>query len=169
MGTNPRIVSKEVKKNIELYDEIKSRTNFLSETIPNPSILTIIHCLRNNITELPICKGHPNGNRCSNKVTWSHRTNNFREFCSSKCAHSVPETYEKTKITSLKNTGCENPSQSKEAKEKRKRTNLMRYGVENTFQGEQFKNKIRETSIRKYGTKHPMQSKEIREKAEATN
>jgi hypothetical protein len=147
------------------------------------SIRERVHCILNNITEIPKCK------ECGNEVKWQlgGKGGHYAVFCSKTCKGKSPEVHQKTIKTNLERYGFEHPayseifknksiikfgtmhpSQSKIVSDKRKITNTERYGVENTFQNEDFKEKIKATNLERYGVEFPMKLKEIRDKCEKT-
>ena len=67
----------------------------------------------------------------------------------------------KSKETSIKKYGVDNPVKTIEVREKMKKTNLMRYGVENALQHKETIDKVRNTFLNKYGVEHALQIKEI--------
>ena len=74
----------------------------------------------------------------------------------------------KTKETSMKRYGVNNPGNSKEAKEKSKKTCLEKYGVEHTTQSKNMKEKSKATCLERYGVENAAQSVEIKKKSKET-
>ena len=96
---------------------------------------------------------------CSNKCNFEKKRNKL---------HSK-ESFEKSKITLMKNYGVENSFLSNEIKKKSKETLLKNYGVENPMYSNKIKNKRIELFFEKYGVENPSQSDEIKNKKEQTS
>ena len=153
-----------VKTMPDLWNEIKSRTEFLGEK--NISILTRLYCLEHYLQEVPKCK-NPNCPSHS-KVKWDKSKHKFNDFCSVKCSVNSEQTRERCRQTCLKNFNSENPFQSKIIQDKIRCKMVELYGVEHALQSEVFRYKAEQTSIKNNGTRNPFQSKKVRDKAKAT-
>ena len=90
-----------------------------------------------------------------------------RNFGCVDCSTHFQQT--KSKTTSSKNFGCENPSQNEGIKQKKKDTNMKNLGCEYSFQNEGVKQKIKETNMKNLGCEYPSQNEEVRQKIRDTN
>ena len=79
------------------------------------------------------------------------------------------EVKDKSKVTNLKNTGFEYPTQCKEIFDKTKKTNLLKYGFEYPIQNQEIKEKQQETNLIRYDTKFSFLNDDIKKKIEITN
>jgi hypothetical protein len=140
--------NKKLKRSIEFY------TSFLTNPTNTERWFYILHNIKEHLN--PICL------HCGETLTKFKKLSiGYPDYCSVKCQANSKERKEKTKTTSLRKYGVENPSQSKEIREKYKKTCQEKYGVENISQAEFIKEKKKETCLEHFGVKFPMQAKEI--------
>ena len=147
-------------KNIELLNELKTKTNFLSEDV---KIIERIYCYLNNIEKIHLCQ------ECWIKVDFIKFSKWYRKYCSVKCMCNNEKIKKKKDITNLLKYGVKNVRQSKIIKDKIKETNLLKYGFEYALQNTNIQNKIKETNMYKYWVEYPLQSKIIKDKIKKTN
>ena len=167
-NVNTKVLNKYLKNNHkELYSEICRRTTFLDEhSNGNPvSIVARLHCLENNLMDIPVCK-NPS---CSNIVKWDKSRRIFMSYCSDKCASNDPEFWKVVRNTSIKRYGTESPNQSSIVKAKRTCTCINKFGVENPSQAIEVKNKKANTYIERLGVDNPAKSSVVKDKMRETN
>lgn len=110
-----------------------------------------------------------NNKNCKNLVTEYRKNGEYKKYCSSSCR--CLGIAEKSKQTSLKKYGVDNPSKSKEIKDRIKKSFTEKYGegITNAMDLEEFRNKIKETNIERYGTDKPQSLIIFQEKTKQTN
>ena len=152
---------------IDLFNEIKCRTNFLDEVYEHIPISMRLYCISHNMQECPKCK-NPN---CDNKtpIKWIKSLARFRDYCSCKCSITDESTQNKIKETCIKNLGVANPMQSKEIQEKSRQTLFKHYNVYSPIQSIEIQKRFEQTSIANNGVSHPWKSPKIRKQIKETN
>lgn len=137
-----------------------------------------IYHILNDLKEIPFCKYQD----CKNHPKFISINQGYLHFCSPKHLRNSPEfknkldayftdpnkvnkRTEKTKQTSLKKYGTDNPSKSKIIKEKISTKNK----INNQLFGEEIKRKREKTSLLKYGVAFPSQNPAIRDRMKKSN
>jgi len=136
------------KEYATLKNEIILHTSFLEK---DRDLIERIHCLLNNITELPmcpVCKKTP--------LTYYRSLNNYSRTCSQKCV--LPETFQIRKETTINNGNL--LIGSKEFIEKSKITKKERYNNESYCNSE----KAKITCLTRYGVDNPAKSEAVKKK-----
>lgn len=143
------------KKNKEVANWILNRTKFLDQ-VPKLTKRTRIHCILNNITELPKCK-------ICGKVLYRNAKPGvgFARYCCPKCENSDPEVIQKLKETNNKIYGCDWSFQSDNNKNKTKITMNKKYGCDYAMQNQEIHDKAIKRMIEIFGVPYPSKSKEI--------
>ena len=155
--------TRHILKNIQLVNFIFSNTKFLD--IQNPTFQSRMHCIINNIVEIPLCE------TCNKIYLDLHDCKVLKptkRFCSSRCMNSSKEIQQKRNATMKTLYGVEHALQDKNVMEKVKaksrKTCLARYGVACSLANEEVKDKARKTNIRKYGTIFASSNTQIKQK-----
>lgn len=147
----------------ELFSELKLRTSFLDlhYGCRPVSIFERLHCLKNNINQMPTC-AHPN---CDNVVEWNNDNRSYRKYCCRKHCMSDPNMRNKSKETKKQKYGNENYNN----REKAKTTCNDRFGVEYPIQLKEIQEKSRQTCRQNLGVDYPGQAQAVQEKMKNTN
>lgn len=149
--------------NRNLLNEILQRTNFLDDYYEKINshvpIVSRLYCLRNNISEHPICR-NPNC-QTHNKVKWCCRTQKFQQYCSTKCRANDPDSWTQKRLTMIKRHGVPHALQSKQIRQKCKETWIKTLGVDNPGKSLTVLSKMRQTYIEKYGEKQSISNEEL--------
>lgn len=95
----------------DLYNEIVSRTKFLTEFYDKITYIPIdarLYCIEHDIKSSPICQRE----KCDNLVGWDGKNHRFRKYCSCRCQALDPTMQQQRVETNLKNIGVKHPSQA---------------------------------------------------------
>lgn len=170
-------IMRDLPKNIEDIDQLRSLTLFLDE-IYDSNFISIqqrfYHVWFNfyKIENCPYCDSHrmfakkPKfsidryGIKPTNSVNYYGTC--MSDFCNKKY------NLEKTRSKMMENHGTINPMEVPGALNKIKKNNREKYGVDFYTETEEFKEKVKATFLKKYGV-HPTKLKETQDKKRKTN
>lgn len=161
--------------------ELCERTRFLEKFYEQIPILCRIHCLKNNIVEIPKC-ANP---KCSNNVKWQNGVNQFSKYCCHKCSTQDPnfwnrvhstmneryngigmgshEIRQKIEQTCIDRFGNKRPIEVPEIKQKAIETTIRHYGVSCSLLAPQVQEMIRITMLKRYKSSHFSKSIKFKE------
>lgn len=134
-------------------------TKFLST---NPPITERLYCIRNNITEQPVCK------KCNTPIKFARHLSRYGSYCSRICSETSSERYNKIQQTCLDRYGYITLAKNSDIQTKIKQTNKEKYGVEFPLQSKQIHDRTVQTGFERYGC-HPLQFSEFKKQAEISN
>jgi hypothetical protein len=142
----PKLLNKSGNINANLFKIIDENTKQAIEILfPEIKISVAIHCLLNDIFDLPSC------NICGEPVTYfAGRDKGFSLHCSIQCSRQDNISKEKRAATNLLRYGAINPKQNADVIEKTKANNFKKYGVTNPTMLPDVKNKISNTLLQTY-------------------
>lgn len=132
--------------------------NYIIETYPGIPFKEGLYLLMNDLAEPPRC-------HCGKPVGFRNSIYGYNECCSKECAAANPSRIQKISSTLLKKYGDSKYNNRAKSRE----TTLRRHGKENPFQVEEIKNKIKETNLKKYGVEYPSQSQQVQETQKKNN
>lgn len=153
----------------DLYEFIMKCTAFLDNQKHEVRIGSRIHCIVNNIIEVPICMTcNINPVDMQDVRIWDPTPC----FCSRSCCTKHPATQKKMRSTMKDKYGVEHALQDKElcrrATQHKHETNLRKYGVEEVFSAKCVQEKKEKTNISRHGVKCTLQAKCVKEKTRQT-
>jgi hypothetical protein len=105
---------------------------------------------------------------CGQDTKFVNIKEGYREYCCSGCVSKNTYIKHKREITTIKNYGCKNPSQSDVVKKRKENTCLKNYGVKVPYKSEEIRNRGKSTCLKNHGVEYPTQSEEIRNKGKLT-
>ena len=88
---------------------------------------------------------------------------NFKNFCSMRCASKHPNTLAKAKKTNQERYG-RHYSKTTAWRDRTEKTNIQKYGTKNPFRNKEIKEKIKQKHLERYGVDHPSKRPDIKEK-----
>jgi hypothetical protein len=138
----------------------------LNMRIENFSML-LYHFVNRNFQYPNKCK------TCENSTKFISFNKGYNTYCSKKCVMSDAEVVSdrnmKSKETSLKKWGVDNPMKSEAVKKTQQNSIMIKWGVDNYTKTEEYKKNEEKRNLEKYGKKFYLQTDDFKKKSEESN
>lgn len=153
---------RKVMANQEFGLHVVEMTRFLGDRAPFKQRLW--HMIHDSWT-VRTCK------LCDRPVRWNSKGGGqeYRTFCSSRCAQRDQGVRERTQATCLGKYGYETNLQCPGTKQQIRSTVQERYGASNISKSRHFQEKFRATCLERYGVENPAQVPEVKAKIDQTH